>query len=101
MGWYEKSKHAIRFWLLRRLPTCKQTTEVISQQMERSLSVRERLLLKVHLWVCAWCQWYLEQLQVMRSTLRAGATDGSATVTATLSAEARERIKNKIAGTGS
>ena len=98
MGWYEKSKHAIRFWLLRRLPTCKQTTEIISQQMERSLSLRERMLLKLHLWVCAWCQWYLEHLQIMRNTLRATANDDGATMTATLSADARERITRKISG---
>lgn len=99
MGWYDKSKHAVRFWLLRKLPPCKQTVEVISQSMERPLSMRERVLLKIHLWVCAWCQWYMEHLKLMGDTLKTPqfekavleSTDGP-----TLSPEARERIKRNL-----
>ena len=94
---YDKLKHAIRFWLLRRLPTCKQTVEVISQSLERPLSLRERVLLKLHLWVCLWCLWYLEQLQIMRDTMRANAAETAEIDSAvTLPAEARERIKRQL-----
>ena len=95
---YDKLKHAIRFWLLRRLPTCKQTVEVISQSLERPLSLRERVLLKLHLWVCLWCLWYLEHLQIMRDTMRANAAEtGETGPEVTLSAEVRERIKRQLA----
>ena len=94
---YDKLKHAIRFWLLRRLPTCKQTVEVISQSLERPLSLRERVLLKLHLWVCLWCLWYLEHLQIMRDAMRANAAETAEIDSAiTLSAEARERIKRQL-----
>ena len=94
---YDKLKHAIRFWLLRRLPTCKQTVEVISQSLERPLSLRERMLLKLHLWVCLWCLWYLEHLQIMRDTMRANAAETAEIDPAvTLPAEARERIKRRL-----
>ena len=94
---YDKLKHAIRFWLLRRLPTCKQTVEVISQSLERPLSLRERVLLKLHLWVCLWCLWYLEHLQIMRDTMRANAAETAEIDSAvTLPAEARERIKRRL-----
>jgi hypothetical protein len=99
MGWYDKIKHAVRFWLLRRLPPCKQTVEVISQSLERPLSVRERVLLKLHLWVCMWCVWYLEHLQIMRDTMREDASalpELDSTSTPGLSPEARERIKQAI-----
>ena len=95
MRLYDKTKHAIRYWLLRRLPTCKQTTEVISQGMERPLSINEKILLKLHLWVCAWCQWYLEQLYGIRSTLRTPNEDAEISAVG-LSPEARERIKRSI-----
>ena len=95
MRLYDKTKHAIRYWLLRRLPTCKQTTEVISQGMERPLSINEKILLKLHLWVCAWCQWYLEQLYGIRSTLRTANEDAEISAVG-LSPEARERIKRSI-----
>lgn len=102
MGWYDKSKHAVRFWLLRRLPPCKQTVEVISQSLERPLTLRERVLLKLHLWVCMWCVWYLEHLQLMRTTIRENASDLpelESPSTPGLSPEARERIKRKLTGT--
>src|ERR671929_199409 len=66
---YDKLKHSIRYWLLRTLPTCQQTVEKISQSMERPLTFRERINVKLHLWICAWCQWYLEDLAGERSSL--------------------------------
>lgn len=98
---YEKLKHSIRFWLLRHLPTCKQTVAVISESMERALSVRERVLLKLHVWVCMWCQWYLEHLQIIRTSLREQAEqipESSLASTPGLSDEARERLKRKLSG---
>jgi hypothetical protein len=98
MGWYDKAKHAVRFWLLRRLPPCQQTVEVISQSFERSLSTRERVLLKLHLWVCMWCVWYLEHLQLIRDTARENPQDLPEVDPSTpgLSPEARDRIKQQL-----
>src|SRR5438876_12264053 len=93
---YDKLKHAIRFWLLGRLPTCKQTVEVFSQSLERPLSLRERVLLKLHLWVCLWCLWKLQNPQIMRDRLRACASETAELDDAlTLPAEAGERIKRR------
>ena len=98
MSWYEKAKHAVRFWLLRRLPACKQTVEIISQSMERPLTLRERTLLKLHLWVCMWCLWYMEHLQIMRDALRLQENESDVDVSTTtrLSDEARERIRRSL-----
>jgi hypothetical protein len=95
---YQKATHAVRWFLLRRLPTCKKVVGWMSQSMERPLSLRERVLLKLHLWVCIWCVWYLEQLHLMRGTLRSRAAQISSedSVEASLSAEARERIKSAL-----
>ena len=96
---YDKAKHALRFWLLHNLPTCKEIAPVISQSLERRLSLRERVLLKLHLWVCLWCVWYLEHLHLIRDTLRARAAQASAdqpSISASLSAEARERMKRAL-----
>src|SRR4051812_20938067 len=94
---YKKATHALRWFLLRRLPTCKEMTALMSQSMERRLTLRERVLLKLHLWVCAWCVWYLEQLKLLRASLRARAEGtGGEYPGASLSAEARERIKSTL-----
>jgi hypothetical protein len=97
-GLYKKLTHALRYMLLRRLPTCRQTVSVISHSMERPLSPRERVKTKLHLWVCIWCVRYLEQLQLMRDTLRARGAKlpDDDTSNASLSAEARERMKRAL-----
>lgn len=97
-GLYGKATHALRYMLLRRLPTCRQTVSVVSQSLERPLSLRERVKTKLHLWVCIWCVRYLEQLQLMRDTLRACGSKLPDTEAsdASLSAEARERMKRAL-----
>ena len=67
--------------------------------MERPLTLRERVLLKLHLWVCMWCQWYLEHLHIMRDALRLQEDvneDVDYSPTTRLSDEARERIKRSL-----
>ena len=99
IGWYEKLKHSVRFFLLRRLPPCKQTVQVLSESLERKLTLRERVLIKLHLWVCMWCVWYVEHLQLMRSSLRADTgQDHVLSSTPELSDEARERLKRRLSG---
>jgi len=98
---YDKLKHSIRFWLLRKLPTCQQTVQKISQSMERKLTLRERIDLKVHLWICAWCQWYLEHLHLIRDAARTKGSESpdlQSVSSPALSSQARERIKRKLAG---
>lgn len=95
---YDKLKRAVRHWLLRTLPTCQQTVETISQSMERRLTTGEAFKLKLHLWVCVWCQWYLEHLNLIRDTSQAqAAATPEQMAGASLSDEARERIRRRLA----
>jgi hypothetical protein len=96
---YDKLKHSVRYFLLRRLPACQQMVETISQSMERKLTLRESINLKLHLWICAWCQWYMEHLHIIRDAARAKAAEVGDVTSASgpaLSAEARERIKRRL-----
>lgn len=92
----ERLKHSVRFWLLQRLATCQSTVETISQSMERTLSFQERVKLKLHLWICVWCQWYLEHLHLIRKTARAETPEETAIADAALSDAARERIRRAL-----
>lgn len=101
MKLYDNLKHDVRYWLLRTLPTCEQTVERISQSMERPLTLRERFNVRLHLWICAWCQWYMEHLQIIRDAAHAkGAQspDLNSVPAPSLSFEARERIKRRLSG---
>ena len=103
-GLIGRATHAARYFLLRRLPACKQMTVIMSESLERPLSLRERVTLRLHLWVCIWCAWYLEHLHTLRAALRQrgergeqpAAEDSAAAVR--LSLEARERIKRALRG---
>src|ERR1051325_8893487 len=94
---YDKLKHSIRYWLLRTLPTCQQTVERISQSMDRPLSLEERIKLKLHLWICAWCRWYLEHLQLITETPRTKANESTEPPSGSgLSPEAGERTRRHL-----
>ena len=89
----------MRYFLLRRLPNCKDMTAVMSQSLDRRLTLRERAAMRLHLWVCIWCVWYMEHLRFMRDALRtraAQSSDEAHVTTTSLSAEARERIKRSL-----
>lgn len=99
LGLYNKAVHAARYFLLRRLPTCKQMAPVMSESLERPLTLRERVTLRLHLWVCVWCVWYLEHLRTMRATLHARRTREEVDETNSavkLPDEARERIRRAL-----
>ena len=102
-GLISRATHAARYFLLRRLPACKQMTVLMSESLERPLTLRERATLRLHLWVCIWCVWYLEQLHTLRATLRERAehaehAETEDTAAIHLSLEARERIKRALRG---
>jgi hypothetical protein len=47
--------------------SCKQATELMSQEQDRSLGVAERIGLRLHLWICAGCANYRRQMGVLRA----------------------------------
>jgi predicted anti-sigma-YlaC factor YlaD len=44
---------------------CKQATAMASQQLDRELSLRQRLSLKLHLLICRYCRNYRRQLRFL------------------------------------
>ena len=52
------------------IPTCRETTELLSQAQDRPLTPREKLLLYIHLPLCNGCRNFREQLAFMRRAAR-------------------------------
>ncbi len=50
--------------------SCRQATELMSQEQDRPLSLPERLALQLHVWICAGCTNYRHQMQVLRAACR-------------------------------
>ncbi len=49
---------------------CKQTSQLISQSLDRSLTLRERFALQLHLFVCKYCKQFSQHLQTLRVALK-------------------------------
>lgn len=64
-----KLRRAIRYWLLSRLKPCCEVVQLMSESMERPLSICDRVELRVHMVVCKWCALYLRHITQLRSAL--------------------------------
>jgi hypothetical protein len=98
-GFLSRAKLEASFWLGRRLPTCEEVLPVLSQSLERKLTLRERVTLRLHFLICVYCIRYLKQLRLMRNAVRARSQQietGTDAVAPTLSAEAHERLKRTL-----
>jgi hypothetical protein len=63
------------------LPTCKEVHALVSEGMDRDLSLSERLRLRVHLLMCVACRRFGRQMVLLRGAMRsfpAFDTDASA-----------------------
>jgi hypothetical protein len=97
----ERIKLEASFWLGRRLPTCQEVLPVLSQSLERRLTLRERATLRLHFIICVYCVRYLKQLRFMREALRAQsakALEGESAAAPPLPPDARERIRRALQG---
>lgn len=50
--------------------SCKEATRHISQMQDRPLSLRERVLLRLHLLVCVACSRFERQVRLLRMAMR-------------------------------
>ena len=50
--------------------SCQQATELMSQEQDRSLTLVERLGLRLHVLICAGCNNYRRQMGILRAACR-------------------------------
>lgn len=67
---FKKIKLAFIFALARRLPDCKTITPTLGESLDRLLSRREKIIMKLHLWTCSKCARYLEQVRFLSKAMR-------------------------------
>lgn len=56
---------------------CKETTELCSQEMERSLGLGERMSLLTHLMMCSGCTNFRKQMKALRRVAQTYAAGGA------------------------
>ena len=81
--------------------SCRETTQLISESMERKLPLRRRVAVAAHILMCRFCSRYRKQLRFMEKAvdrLVESETEGGPpeTTDTCLSPEARERIKQSL-----
>jgi hypothetical protein len=77
-------------------PTCRDATRLQSQALDGSLSLRQRIGLRIHLWLCRWCKRYGMQLRFLRSAAQRQSEHKETLPSQPLSPEARERMKVRL-----
>lgn len=89
---FQKIHWQIIVLLARRLPPCDLIVPVISEARERPLTLREKTVLKLHLFTCEACRRYVEQIERMSGRVK---PKEEIVIEASdkLSGEARNRIK--------
>jgi len=57
-------------------PTCREVHRLVSEGMDRELSLVERARMRVHLMVCEACTRFNGQMDLLRRAMRQGPPDG-------------------------
>jgi predicted anti-sigma-YlaC factor YlaD len=82
--------------------SCKEVSYKVSESLDRKLTLRERMKVKLHLLICQACQRMVGQMALLRAVSRrfASAEVLPDTTQETLSHEARQRILHGLQSAG-
>lgn len=76
--------------------TCKNTSRLISEGQERQLTLKERIKLRLHVWMCNNCRRFERQIIAMRKIMRREWTNDTPPANKQLTSEAQERIRKTL-----
>jgi hypothetical protein len=78
---------------------CKQTSQLISQSLDRKLTLRERFALQLHLIVCKYCKQFSQHLQTLRVALKQVTSSIENNNTIEMPSAAKKRITDMVEAT--
>ena len=94
----QKILRPFRRMILRTLPSCKEIVHIITASLDRPLTLREKFLMKFHLFACKPCVRYLDQSEFVSSAIKIMDDAEKLDLFAgSLSDSARSRIKSVLA----
>lgn len=76
---------------------CKHASRLVSQSMDRQLSLRERLGLRLHLLLCDACTQFSRQMTLLQQAVRQWSSRVENDTRLTLPGDARQRIAAAVA----
>lgn len=87
---------AIVMFLARHTPRCHDMTRLISQELETAHPPGTRLRMRLHFWICAWCQRYRDQLRLMRKAMHRCDEQHPPAAAPKLSSDTKDRLKEAL-----
>jgi hypothetical protein len=96
MNWFVKAMKALNRGIGELSPSCRQASRLQSDALDRQLTLRQRMGLRIHLWLCKWCRRYGKQISFLRVAAHEHDKEDVSVSTPVLSAEARERIQRRL-----
>lgn len=76
---------------------CKEVTRMVSESLDRSVPLFQRMGIRIHLMMCKFCTRYRKQLLILREAIRLKSIhDEEIETPISLPSEARERIKRLL-----
>lgn len=88
-----KLKWQLILFLARRLPDCKTITPTFSASIDRKLTFKERIVMRLHLFTCEACVRYVEQIRIIHDLLHSRDLADLHTAASSLNPESKNRIK--------
>lgn len=76
--------------------SCKDASQIISQSLDRQLTMRERFALKLHLLICKYCKQFSQQVQAIRVALKLATSAIENDDTIKMPSETKKRLLQSI-----
>ena len=95
MNWLTDKLKALAGAIGELSPGCRRAVRLQSEALDHPLTLRQRVGLRVHLWLCRWCRRYGQHLAFLRAAARHDAPEASLPGPG-LSPEACERIQHRL-----
>lgn len=96
MNPFQKAGYAMMRVMARMMPSCKDTSALISQSMDTRLPLMKRLVIRLHVSMCSLCRRYEKQLHMVRHGLHHYADPDENAVADSLSPAAKERLQQAL-----
>ena len=77
-------------------PKCHDMTRLISESMERPLPLWTRFAMRVHYFICVWCERYRDHLGLLSKAMRTSCDHGVEHMKGELKPEAKDRLKQAL-----
>ena len=76
--------------------SCKQSSQLISQSLDRKLTKRELFSLKLHLFICKYCKRFSQQIHSLRVAIKQTVANVEANDTIKMPSSAKNRIAELV-----